>query len=320
MANPAAQAPLAELDAGGEVAGTYRLKQCLLRQTPQGKAFILGEIADGSGQLGLVWWHASNQDHEQLRSASYVAVTGTAERYRDRLQLVVVSMKPVDASEVDVASLTPPGRSDVDADWAAVEALVADIAQPQLAALLRAILIEDDHIREAFKRAPAAVAMHHPWPGGLLAHTVQMARVALDVAARYPRLDRDLLIAGVLLHDLCKIHEISFEGSYDYTVAGNLIGHVVLGSQLVVDHARAIPDFPPRLLEKLQHLILSHHGQPEWGAAREPMLPEAMALHYIDNIDARLEAAFRAIDTTTSGDAEWTEYSKMLGVKVYRGS
>jgi 3'-5' exoribonuclease len=319
MADPKAQPALADLEAGGEICGTYRLKQCLLRQTPQGKAFILGEIADGSGSLGLVWWHAAGGDHEVLRLASYVRLEGKAERYRDRLQLVVGSMQAVDAAEVDTLSLEPPTRCDPVREWADLLALIDSLRQAQLQALLRSILVEDGELAARFRVAPAAVSMHHPWTSGLLAHTVQMARIADGIASLYPRLDRDLLIAAVLLHDLCKIDEISSEGSYDYTTVGNLIGHVVLGSQLVFDRARQIEGFPQRLLEKLQHCILSHHGQPEWGAAREPRLPEAFVLHYIDNIDARLEAAFRAIDTTTAGDAEWTEFNRMLGVRVYRG-
>ena len=313
------QAILADLQAGDAVRGTYRLKQCLLRQTPQGKSFILGELADGTGSLGMVWWNATGGEHERLRGAAYAIVDAKAERYRDRLQLVITSLLPADPEQVDQASLEPASRCDIAAEWAALEQLVASIANTHIRALLQAILIDDSDIAARFQRHPAAVAMHHPWPGGLLAHSMQMARTAEAVCALYPRLDRDLLLAGVLLHDLCKIYEITAEGSYEYTTSGNLIGHVVMGSQLVVERARLIADFPPRLLEKLQHCILSHHGQPEWGAAREPMLPEALALHYIDNLDARLEAAFRAIDESSSGDPEWTEFNRMLGVRMYRG-
>ncbi|MDA3961438.1 MAG: HD domain-containing protein [Planctomycetota bacterium] len=316
---PESQVALSEIEAGREVVGTYRLKQCLLRQTPQGKHFILGEIADGGGALGFVWWNASGATHEKLRASAHVKINGKAERYRERLQLVANVLEPTLPSDELAASLEPEARCDIEREWQDLLRIVDSFTNPHLKALLRAIFIDDESIAVRFKRAPAAVSMHHPWPGGLLAHSVQMARGAEAMATLYPRLDRDLLLSAVLLHDLCKIDEISFEGSYEYTTAGNLIGHVVMGAQLVFAKCLQLPDFPQRLREKLQHCILAHHGQLEWGAAREPMLPEAFVLHYIDNIDARLEAGFRSIDESASGDPDWTDFNKMLGVRVYRG-
>lgn len=316
---PHAQVPLTELGPGHPVAGTYRLKQCLQRQTPQGRTFILGEIADAAGSVGIVWWNSPADAHQRLRSATHVTVDGKSERYRERLQVVCTALAPATPSPEEAGALEPVARCDIEQEWQALLGMIEGIGDTHLRALLRAILVDDDHTAVRFRRAPAAVSMHHPWPGGLLAHTVQMVRAAEAMLALYPRLDRDLLIAATLLHDLCKIDEIGTEGSYAYTTEGQLIGHVVLGAQRVVEAAAAIDGFPPRLRDKLQHCILAHHGRPEWGAAREPVLPEALVLHHIDNIDARLEALFRAVDETTSGDPEWTEFNRMLGVRVYRG-
>lgn len=309
---------ITSLDPGTRIDGPYRLRQCLLRRTPQGRDFILGEVADASGSIGFVWWNADAKAHEQLHQASYVAVKGRAETYRDRLQVVVDEMRPTPAEEVDTAALDEPAQVDVDATWQLLRELIESVDDAMIRTLLTAILLEDEDIAARFREAPAAVSMHHPWRGGLLAHSVQMALLATDIAARYPRdLDRSLLIAGALLHDLCKIYEFDWDGVVEYTTTGNLVGHIAQGSELVGRFADAIPDFPKLTRLKLQHLILSHHGEPEWGAVKRPVLAEAMVLHHIDNIDARMEAFTRAIAEPGTGD--WTDFNKVFNTRLFKG-
>jgi 3'-5' exoribonuclease len=192
--------------------------------------------------------------------------------------------------------------------------------RPKIHDLLRAIFIDDADIARRFREAPAAISMHHPWASGLLAHSISVARLADDVARRYPNeLDRSLLIAGALLHDLAKIDELSWRGAYSYTTPGNLIGHIVQGAILLRVKADRMPGFPERTLEKLQHLVLSHHGELAYGAAREPMMAEAIVLYHLDNIDARIEAFARAVSESSGGDPDWTEFNRMFGRRLYKG-
>lgn len=258
---------LRSLAVGDEVDAVYRLKHLVARQTQQGKDFLLGEVQDRSGVLGFVWWHAKGPVVQELQQATYARMVGTINRHKERLQLAVSRISPVADDEVDPDLYRPAGEVDVARLWAECEAVIAGLEDPWIRQLLQSIFA-DESIANRFREAPAAVTMHHAWRHGLLEHTMNVVGLAQDMADRYPLLDRSLLIAGALLHDLCKIDELSWDGQLDYTTPGNLVGHIVLGAALVDRISRAIPDFPVRTREKVQHLILSHHG--EW-----PMAPPA---------------------------------------------
>jgi len=320
MVESAPRVRVAELHNGSEVDSSYQLKSCLLRQTPQGSPFLLGELQDASGVIGFVWWKAGDRELARLRSARYVRCNGKVAVHKDRLQLVTQNMTALSGEHCDPADYLPGGQVDSEALYRELLDLLDGIADPWIKAMLEAIFVADERIAQRFRQAPAAVNMHHAWLGGLLSHSLAVARLADDVAHRYPDdIDRSLLIAGALLHDLAKIDELDWDGAFAYSTAGNLVGHVVQGAVLLQQKADDIDGFPTRTLEKLQHLVLSHHGELNYGAAREPMLLEAVVLHHIDNIDARIEAFGAALRDSTSGDSEWTEFNRMFGRRLYKG-
>jgi 3'-5' exoribonuclease len=197
-------------------------------------------------------------------------------------------------------------------------AILARIRDADIKALVDSFLADKDFCA-AFRSAPAAVQNHHAYLGGLLEHTLSMANLAVKVLEHYPALRGDLLLGGVFLHDIGKSRELSYNRAFHYTNAGNLVGHITLGIVMLEEHARAIPDLPDDKLNMLRHMILSHHGEYEFGSPKLPMFAEALALHYLDNLDAKLKDIAETISDDRSGDPAWTEYSRSLARRLYKG-
>lgn len=308
---------IASLVDGDRIDRVLLLRQRHLRQAPTGGSFLLGQVQDASGALGLVWWGCDEERANRLEEGGTCRVRGRVEAYRDRLQIVATAIEP--APEGTVGDLVARSQASRQGDWwGQAQALIAAVDNPHLRALLEAILIADETLSAGFRSAPAGMTMHHPWVGGLLEHTVNVVRLAHDVADHHPEIDRDLLVTGAFLHDLLKCREYEERGGFAFTTWGNLVGHLVGGAVLVAEKAATIDNFPPRLLEKVQHLIVSHHGELSHGAAKEPVLLEAVVLHLLDNLDARIEAFTRAV-RESRGDGEWTEASRLFGRRLYRG-
>ena len=309
---------ISSLAVGDQVDEIYRLKHLVSRQTPQGKGFLLGELEDASGRIGFVWWQVSESQQRQLQDACYLRVGAKVDRHRDRLQLVLHRAETVAEAAIDPVWFHPAQDLDVAALWQELEERIASLADDHLRALLQAVFA-DPQRAEAFRHAPAGVTLHHAYTHGLLEHTVAVTRLAEDCCQRYAGLDRSLLVAGAILHDFDKVSELAWTGQLSYTVRGNLVGHLVGGAILVERLAAELPDFPARTRDKLQHLILSHHGELAHGAAREPLLKEAVILHLIDNLDSRIAGFEQAVAQSTSTDPDWTEPNRMFGRRLYRG-
>ncbi|MFW5751695.1 MAG: 3'-5' exoribonuclease YhaM family protein [Planctomycetota bacterium] len=312
------QPTLADVAAGDRVEGVYLLKTCLLRHNAQGAAFLLGEIRDRSRALGFVCWQASAEDHQRLRSARFVRVTGKANRHRDRLQLVAARIAPCEDEPRDPMDYLPESHHDPAALAARLDTVLASVTEPDLHALLTA-LFAAGAVREAFLAAPAATALHHARPGGLAEHTLAMVDLAQDLAQRYSQVDLDLLRAGALLHDLGKIDELAWQGCFAYTSRGNLLGHIALGIERLEQLIATLPDFPRALHDRLIHMLLSHHGRLEHGALREPAFLEAWLLHAIDDLDATVDAFIAAVEQDDGPDPDWTATNALLQRRVYKG-
>ena len=218
-----------------------------------------------------------------------VKVRGSVSRYEERTQLKVDQLRKAQAGEADKLDMLPATTRDVGELWRQLEATVESLANPDLKRLLEALL-GDAALAQAYREAPAARQLHHAWLGGLLEHVVSLLGLADRVAAHYPLLDRDLLMTGVILHDIGKIRELEWETGFDYTVEGVLLGHIQIGVDLVEKTIAGLPDFPPRLRTLVLHMILSHHGKLEFGSPKLPMIPEALALNFVDDLDAKMQA------------------------------
>jgi 3'-5' exoribonuclease len=303
---------LEELSEGELVQDVFLVKQSLLKTSRSGSLYMDLKLADKSGTVNAKLWDASRQLHESFGADDFIMVRANVESYMGRPQLVISHVKKAEEEKIDLADFLPASERDTEEMRGELQELIGEVKDPSLNALLKAFF-EDKDFARSFAQCPAAVSLHHAFLGGLLEHTLGVARMALDTAERYPLLDRDMLLAGALLHDLGKVEEIEHARAFKYSDRGSLIGHLVMGAAEIEKRAAKIKDFPQETLTQLQHLILSHHGQYEFGSPKLPMTAEAMALHYLDNLDAKMQA-FREAQPV---DGSWTEWSRMFERRLY---
>jgi 3'-5' exoribonuclease len=260
------------------------------RTTKQNKQYLSLTLGDKTGQIeARVWELGDPRIAKQFDRGEMVKVRGSVSRYDERAQLKVDQLRLALDDEANKMDMLPATTRDVGELWAALEAVVASITNPDLNRLLTTLLA-DAALAQAFREAPAARGLHHAWLGGLLEHVVSLLGLADRVAAHYPMLNRDLLLTGVILHDIGKIRELSWETGFDYTVEGVLLGHIQMGVELVEKTIAGLPGFPDRLRTLVVHMILSHHGKLEFGSPKLPMIPEALMLNFVDDLDAKMQA------------------------------
>jgi 3'-5' exoribonuclease len=260
------------------------------RTTKTNKPYFNLILGDKTGQLeGRVWEPGDPRIAKDFDRGDIVKARGSASRFDDRLQMKVDQLRKAAPGEVEKSDLLPSTSCNVAVLWRQVMGFVESLANPDLKLLLSTILA-DPAIAEAYRAAPAARQLHHAWLGGLLEHVVSLLTLADRVAPHYPLLDRDLLITGVLLHDIGKIRELSWEIGFEYTLEGMLLGHIQIGAALAERAMDSLPNFPPRLKVLVLHMILSHHGKLEFGSPKLPMIPEALALNFLDDLDAKMQA------------------------------
>jgi 3'-5' exoribonuclease len=260
------------------------------RSTKSNKPYLNLILGDKTGQIeGRVWDPGDPRIAKDFERGDIVKVRGSFSRYEDRAQVKVDQLRKALKAEADKTDMLPATTCDVDALWAQLEASVESLANPDLKRLLKALLA-DPALAQAYREAPAARQLHHAWLGGLLEHVVSLLALADRVAAHYTLLDRDLLVAGVILHDIGKIRELMWETGFDYTVEGMLLGHIQMGVDLVEKTIAGLPGFPDRLRTLVLHMILSHHGKLEFGSPKLPMIPEALVLNFLDDLDAKIQA------------------------------
>jgi 3'-5' exoribonuclease len=260
------------------------------RTTKQNKPYLNLTLGDKKGQIeGRVWELSDPRIAKEFERGDIVKVRGSVSRYDDRAQVKVDQLRKALDGEADKMDMLPATTCDVAVLWTALEAVVASIVNPDLKRLLEALL-DDPAIAQAYRLAPAARQLHHAWLGGLLEHVVSLLGLADRVASHYPMLDRDLLVTGVILHDIGKIRELSWDTGFEYTVEGVLLGHIQMGVDLAEKTIAELPGFPDRLRTLVLHMILSHHGKLEFGSPKLPMIPEALVLNFVDDLDAKMQA------------------------------
>lgn len=308
---------VADIEEGRKVEGVFLVKEMNRGETKAGKPFLRLTLMDQSGEISGPIWDDAEALAPFCRPGSFLAVTGQGENYRGSPQLRIVRVEAVAADQVDLADFMPSGDFDREQLAGELAELIAGVKNPHLHRLLTDIF-QDRELSRRFKTAPAAKTMHHAYLGGLMEHTVAVAKLAAAVSALYPALDRDLLLAGALLHDLGKTEELVYQGyPFDYSNRGRLVGHLVIGAELVRQRAAALEGFPPELIERLQHLILSHHGRHEFGAPTLPMMQEAFILHFLDDLDAKVNYFERLRRKTNEPGYQWTEYQRNLERFLY---
>jgi len=283
-------ADLAGFEEGKPFDSYFLLLQKQQRTTQTNKPYLNLTLGDKTGQIeGRVWEPGDPRISKDADRGDIVKIRGCVSRYKDSLQMKVDQIRRATPGETDKADLMPSTTCDVAELWATLLAFVESFTDPDLKRLVEAVLA-DPAIAQAFREAPAAKQLHHAWLGGLLEHVVSLLKLADRVAPHYPILHRDLLLTGILLHDIGKIRELSWDIGFEYTLEGTLLGHIQMGVALAERTMDALPGFPPRLKTLVLHMILSHHGKLEFGSPKLPMIPEALVLNFLDDLDAKMQA------------------------------
>jgi 3'-5' exoribonuclease len=260
------------------------------RTSKTNKPYLNLTLGDKTGQVeGRIWDPNDSRIAKDFAQGDTVKVRGCVSRFDDRLQMKVEHLRKTVAGEVEKADMLPSTTYDVDELWRRLLGFVESFTDENLKLLLNTLLA-DSELAKAYREAPAAKQLHHAWLGGLLEHVVSLLTLADRVAPHYPILHRDLLLTGVVLHDIGKVRELAWEIGFEYTVEGILLGHIQMGMELVENTIDTLPDFPPRLKILVLHLILSHHGKLEFGSPKLPMIPEALVLNFVDDLDAKMQA------------------------------
>jgi len=287
-----------------------------IRNTREGKPYLRLELGDRSGTIEARMWDQFETAAKGIHRDDFVKVQARVEIYKNRPQLSVMQVRLAKPDEIDLADFLPQTKADVAKLYAQLLEFAVSIGNPWLKKLVTGIL-DDPAIAARYKRAPAAKVMHHAYLGGLLEHVVSLCGLAKKVTAHYPELDLDLLLAAAILHDVGKLDELCYERAIGYTVEGHLLGHIVMEVQTVSKAMEAIEGFPANLKTVVQHLLISHHGEYEFGSPKLPMIREALVFHYLDDLDSKL-AAVRAALAVDAGESEWSAYSGALGRKFLR--
>ncbi len=293
-----------------------------LRTTTQGGLYIHAVLTDRTGQIVARQWQASEAMFEQMSGTDYMRFKGRVENYKGNPQFIIDAMRPADPDSFDIGDFLPATKHDIDKMWQRVAEIMRGIEHPDLAALIQEFLA-DEELMTGFRRAPAAVTLHHAYIGGLLEHTVKLLEVALKVIPLYPELSLDLVLAGLFLHDIGKAKELQYDRKIGYTDRGQLVGHIAQAVCWIDKKADAVADrtgrpFPDQLRSVLQHIVLSHHGRYEFGSPKLPAVPEAAAIHYLDNLDAKVSMLVAEIENDPDPASQWTNYNRALETKVYK--
>ena len=277
-----------------------------------GEPYLALTLADRCGQIEAKMWDNVEDAIDAFEQDDFLKIKGLLNKYKNRFQLTIHKLRKLGESEVDFADYLPKTTKNVDELWHRLEEFVSSIRDPHLKTLVRSFM-EDSVIATAYRNAPAAKTLHHAYIGGLLDHVVSLFRSCDLLCRNYPHVNRDLLLTGAFLHDIGKIHELSYSRSFSYTSRGQLLGHMIIELEMLQAKIALMPDFPDQLKTLLEHLIISHHGEYEFGSPKLPMFPEALMLHYLDDLDSKMESMRAHFEREAENDSTWTSYNASLG-------
>src|SRR6202167_2348782 len=277
-----------------------------------GEPYLALTLGDRSGQLEAKMWDNVEEVLNVFEQDDFLKIKGLVNKYKSRFQLTIHKLRKLGESEIEFADYLPKTSRNIDELWQTLTDFVASFQNLHLKSLVQAFM-SDPEIAAAYRNAPAAKTLHHAYIGGLLDHVVSLFRSCDLVCRNYPQVNRDLLLAGVFLHDIGKIHELTYNRSFSYSTRGQLLGHMIIELEMLQAKLALMPDFPSELKILLEHLIISHHGEYEFGSPKLPMFPEALLLHYMDDLDSKMEAMRAHFERETDLESPWTSYNASLG-------
>jgi 3'-5' exoribonuclease len=294
------------------VTSTFVVAVKQVKPKKTGEPYLALTLADRTGQIDAKMWDNVADCIDGFEQDHFVKVKGLVNKYNQRFQLTIHKLRRLEDAEVDFADYLPKTTKDIDELWRTLSEFVAAFQNEHLKGLVRAFM-DDAEIAAAYRCAPAAKTLHHAYIGGLLDHVVSLFRSCDLMCRNYPQVNRDLLMTGAFLHDIGKIHELSYNRAFSYTTRGQLLGHMIIELEMLQAKLESLPAFPDELKILIEHLIISHHGEYEFGSPKLPMFPEALLLHYLDDLDSKMESMRAQFEREAALENPWTSYNPSLG-------
>lgn len=313
-----------ELSDGEVIDQIFLASEKQLRTNRNGNLYLQVRLSDKTGSLTAMLWNANQKHYDSFSNGDFIRVKGTSQLYNGGMQVLAKEVDKFDATEVDPSDFETLSTLDVEKMIARMAELLRGMRNGDLCNLAECFLV-DERFMQGLRSAPAGVKNHHAYQGGLLEHVLSLMELVEIVAPRYKNVDADVLLMGAFLHDLGKIRELTYQPDLGYSDAGQLIGHLVLGvtmldEKIVETEKLAGEEFPEDLANHLRHLIVSHHGEYEYGSPKLPMTLEGIALHYLDNLDAKLHSFQQLIDEDVNKQSSWTTYHPSIGRKIFKNN
>lgn len=287
------------------------------RQKKTGEPYLSLVLGDRTGEIEAKMWDNVSEVLDTFEREDFVKVKGLLQVHQNRQQLVIHKMMRVPEDEVDVTDFFPVSSRNPDEMLAELMSVIRSVENPHLRGLLEVFMTDAEFVR-SFKTAPAAKNVHHAFLGGLLEHVLSLCQLTRMAASHYNYVDLDLVITGAILHDIGKTAELTYERSFAYTAEGQMLGHIVIGLRMLGEKLAQIPDFPPRLRTLVEHLLVSHHGELEFGSPKTPLFPEAMLLHHLDNLDSKMECMRGMLARDRLAEGCWTVYCSALDRSILK--
>jgi 3'-5' exoribonuclease len=309
---------------GDSVDEAFLVADKQLRANRQGNLYLHLELRDRTGSVAARLWNATENLARLFEAGDFLHVRGKTQVFQGSLQIILTHLEVVDRERIEPDEFLPQSSQNVAKLMARLREILLAMSNPHLRALVECFLIDDVFVRK-FTAAPAGIKNHHAYQGGLVEHVVTLLNLADRMTELYPEIDRDLLLTGIFLHDIGKVDELSFDRAFAYTDEGQLVGHLVMGVEMLrekVERSAALlgEPFPEELTLRLKHMIVSHHGSFEFGSPKLPMTLEAIALHCLDNLDAKIHTFAREIRDDPSRDSSWTPFQQSLGRRLFKGA
>ncbi len=307
-----------DIKKGDKIAETFLVAEKNMAFSQKGSPYLNLRLKDKSGEIDSKVWENAVELDRLFKKGDIIFIEGNAASYKNAIQLSIFTIKTTPWEQIEPADYLPSVNKDVNAMFDEIISYIDKIQNEHLKELLH-VFFRDENNAQLFKKAPAAKGFHHIYLGGLLEHTLSVVRLLEKVSEHYPKLNKDMLIAGGIFHDIGKIHEFTYQSLIDYSDEGRLIGHIVMGVEMINKVIAFLPDFPEQLSLELRHLLLSHHGEYEFGSPKRPKTLEALVVHYIDDLDAKLNAFETFISDSSKDDSDWTAYNRFFERFLYKG-
>ena len=306
-----------ELEINKPVTAMFLVQSKEVREKKTGDPYLSLLLGDKTGKLDAKMWDNVAEVMDTFDRDHFVKVKGMVQLHLNRPQLTIHKIRILQDDEVDFADYFPASLRNRDEMWAELRGIVARVGNLHIRGLLDALL-DDDDVSKKYRIAPAAKNIHHAYLGGLLEHVLSLCKLCAVTAGHYPNIDLDLMIAGAVLHDIGKIHELTYERGFGYSTEGQLLGHMMIALRMVGDKLRALPEFPAGLRTMIEHMVISHHGKLEFGSPKLPLFPEALLLHYLDDMDSKMECMRFLIDGDKQSENCFTSYNSALERTVFK--